>query len=100
MTVCLGHIHLRTSLKLAFVPGRHFNATKGATHRLKTPNDCVDASFTGDVMFHNKAILDSASVPLQDVSSCTLLFIRSQGWAMTFFFVQITLYIVIILNAL
>lgn len=73
MTVCLGHAYLRTSLKLAFSPKRHFKITKGATHDLKTLSDCVGRSFIINVvLFHNEATPVSASVLLQDVSTCTL----------------------------
>lgn len=40
---------------------------------MKTLSDCVGRSFIIDVvLFHNEAIPVSASVLLQDVSTCTL----------------------------
>lgn len=39
------HISLRTTLKLAFVPERHFDVTNGAIHGLNTLNHCVGRSF-------------------------------------------------------
>lgn len=62
-----------------FAPERHFNVTNSHTQSELAVVEGILLT-----MFHNKAILDSAAVLLQDVSTCTLVY-KKPGKGIGFF---------------